>query len=159
MKRSLLKRRQPMRRKADPFETQRAFEKRLFAASAKITAARKPRKPLPKVSARGKARNAEYAKAKAAWLANGGAGDCEMVYVWKDQATSQELVRGPRGSDGCGCGNKPSRSPHHLKRRAGPLLCDIRFFCALCPADHRWVHDNEEEARRLGYLLDRPAKS
>lgn len=43
-------------------------------------------------------------------------------------------------------------SVHHTRGRVGTLLCDERFWLALCDHCHRWVHDNPEEARSVGLL-------
>ena len=41
---------------------------------------------------------------------------------------------------------------HHLRGRAGSLLCDERFWIALSKQGHRWVHENPEKARNMGFL-------
>jgi len=41
---------------------------------------------------------------------------------------------------------------HHMRGRAGSLLCDERFWIALSKQGHRWVHENPEKARNMGFL-------
>lgn len=48
---------------------------------------------------------------------------------------------------------KPSRLElHHVRGRLGPLLLDERHWMALCPACHRWVHENIEAARKRNLI-------
>ena len=44
---------------------------------------------------------------------------------------------------------------HHKAGKIGNLLTDSRYFCSLCFEHHRWVHDNDFEARELGLLVSR----
>lgn len=44
---------------------------------------------------------------------------------------------------------------HHKKSRIGDLLWDVTYFSALCSNCHIWVHENDAEARELGFLLSR----
>lgn len=44
---------------------------------------------------------------------------------------------------------------HHRAGKIGDLLTDSRYFCSLCFEHHRWVHDNDFEARELGLLVSR----
>lgn len=44
---------------------------------------------------------------------------------------------------------------HHRAGKIGDLLTDSRYFCSLCFEHHRWVHDNDFEARKLGLLVSR----
>lgn len=41
---------------------------------------------------------------------------------------------------------------HHKRGRVGRLLCDARFFLAICRPCHNWIGDNGADARRLGLL-------
>lgn len=41
---------------------------------------------------------------------------------------------------------------HHIRGRVGRLLCDKRFFLAICRPCHNWIGDNGAEARRKGLL-------
>ncbi len=50
-----------------------------------------------------------------------------------------------------GC-NLPATDLHHKKSRAYHL-CDVEIFMSICREHHTWVHDNDKEARELGYLL------
>lgn len=48
---------------------------------------------------------------------------------------------------------KPSRLElHHVRGRLGPLLLDERYWMALCPECHRWVHENIEAARKRNLI-------
>lgn len=40
------------------------------------------------------------------------------------------------------CQTRKGEHLHHKRGRAGSLLTDERFWIALCPMCHRWVHDN-----------------
>ena len=50
-----------------------------------------------------------------------------------------------------GCRGKSSEV-HHKRGRIGRLLCDTRFFVAICRRCHDWIGDNGAEARKLGLL-------
>lgn len=41
---------------------------------------------------------------------------------------------------------------HHTRGRVGRLLCDVRFWAALCRQCHDWVGANPLKARELGLL-------
>lgn len=41
---------------------------------------------------------------------------------------------------------------HHTRGRAGALLLDARYWLAVCPACHRWIHDNINEARESNLI-------
>lgn len=49
------------------------------------------------------------------------------------------------------CGGKSSEV-HHSRGRVGRLLCDARFFIAICRPCHDWIGDNGAEARKKGLL-------
>jgi hypothetical protein len=44
---------------------------------------------------------------------------------------------------------------HHVRGRAGTLLCDQRYWKLVCSCCHRWIHDNPEQARNGGWLAER----
>ena len=48
----------------------------------------------------------------------------------------------------------PSTDLHHKSGR-GPNLCNVDTFMAVCRKDHNWIHENDKEAREMGYLLTR----
>jgi hypothetical protein len=48
----------------------------------------------------------------------------------------------------------PNTEVHHTRGRLGALLTAEQFWCALCAACHRWVHDNPIEARAVGLLCE-----
>lgn len=50
------------------------------------------------------------------------------------------------------CDRKADKSPHHKRGRLGALLCDTRFWIALCRRHHDWVHANIAEARKLDLI-------
>lgn len=50
-----------------------------------------------------------------------------------------------------GCGS-PNIVLHHKKTREYHL-CDVSVFMSCCDYHHRWIHENDKEARELGYLL------
>lgn len=41
---------------------------------------------------------------------------------------------------------------HHMRGRQGSLLLDERFWLPVSSEGHRWIHDNPDKARRMGYL-------
>lgn len=113
----------------------------------------KPRKPLRKVSQRRAKENVIYEAAVKEWWA-GHDHRCEMRL-----GNLSDDVHYPRYMpDSRRCPNRANPRPHHLKKR-GKFLCDKSTFMALCDSCHvGWLHNNEEEARRLGYLTDRKPK-
>lgn len=44
---------------------------------------------------------------------------------------------------------------HHRRGRVGPLLTDLRHLLATCHRCHKWLHENIEEARTLGYICEK----
>lgn len=115
---------------------------------------RKARKPLRRSKP-----DPVYEKAVREWW-SGHDERCEMRY-------NHEGIHLPRVPDGFDpsktidtfrCSRAANPRPHHMKRR-GKFKCDINTFLGLCRACHiDWLHNNEEEARRLGYLTDRKPK-
>lgn len=147
-KRSPLKRRQPMRRaKPGPSPLIRALIAQADIMEKHGALKRKPRKPLPKVSARGKARNAEYAKARAAFIVQHD-GVCDARYNLDGRLP---WVADPRRHP-FRC-KLPATDLHHRAGRTGTLLWDKTYFSGLCVQCHAWAHSNANEARRLGYLV------
>jgi len=41
---------------------------------------------------------------------------------------------------------------HHMRGRIGRLLCDSSFWLAVSADGHRWIHENIEKARELGFV-------
>lgn len=102
--------------------------------------------------------NREYERVVQEWW-TGHDGQCEFRFwvqsKWHDAGPSPRTYLEPSTRR---CPNKAERRPHHMKKR-GRYLCAKETFLGLCfPCHIGWLHNNEEEARRLGYLLDRPAK-
>lgn len=54
------------------------------------------------------------------------------------------------------CG-APATDLHHRKGRTGALLCDSRWFAALCAHCHQHTHDQPAESYRTGLMLRRTA--
>ena len=50
-----------------------------------------------------------------------------------------------------GC-TAPAVHVHHQKKR-GKYYLDTTTFLSMCFQHHRWIHDNENEARAKGLLL------
>lgn len=153
-RKTALKRRaqpRPKLTKADPHETERDFVRRLLAANASLHAERKARKPLPKQSAKGKARNALLAVAKAEFWATHD-GQCE--FRWWIQSKWHDAGPAPYGYDESST-ERCSATATELHHRAlrGRNVCNIATFCGLCAQHHRWTHQHSNEARRLGYLI------
>ncbi len=51
--------------------------------------------------------------------------------------------------------SKRSTEVHHTRGRVGPLLCDVRFFMAVCRECHDWIGNNMDAARKLGWLCEK----
>lgn len=131
---------------------------------------RKARQPLPQVSRKLAAKLPEYNRAVKEWWA-GHDHQCEMRrYYIQGPAIGIPLERvkndmndgyyypGTRDGTNGRCQRSANPRPHHSKKR-GKFLCDKSTFLGLCDSCHLiWLHNNEEEARRVGYLTDRPAK-
>lgn len=63
--------------------------------------------------------------------------DCPVMYVWE-------------------CRSVPvTRNPHHIRGRAGALLCDSRYWLAVSKRGHQLIHENPERARHLGWLAQK----
>lgn len=59
------------------------------------------------------------------------------------------------GARCCVCGKESRLQVHHTRGRAGALLCDERFWVAVCHACHCWIHANPEKARARGLLCEK----
>lgn len=46
----------------------------------------------------------------------------------------------------------PATQCHHLRGRVGSLLMDKRFWLPVSAEGHNWIHENMEQARKLGFL-------
>lgn len=88
------------------------------------------RKPIRKVSLKRQRENREYRKLKREWR--------------------QALVLIGKWKCVC-CWRNPDQSPHHKFGR-GPNFLNMNTWIPLCKQDHDWVHNNPEEARKLGLL-------
>lgn len=53
-----------------------------------------------------------------------------------------------------GC-NMLAEDLHHIRGRVGKYLTDASNFMAVCRYHHQWIHENDTEARKLGYLKSR----
>lgn len=95
----------------------------------------KRRKPLSRISKWQKDRLAVYKKDKAWFLMTHPMCEaCRQIY-----------------------GTLPRKSVdvHHRHGRAGSLLCDMRFWTAVCRFCHDWIHRNIEAARLRGLIAQR----
>ncbi|WP_284461592.1 hypothetical protein, partial [Chryseobacterium sp.] len=99
----------------------------------------KTRKPIPKVSKKRAVENAKYTVKRLEFL-------------------------GKPENRICPVTGKEATEIHHMKKRVGfadswarvnniSLLLDTRFWLAASRIGHIWIHDNPEEAKKLGYLL------
>ena len=52
------------------------------------------------------------------------------------------------------CNERPADHIHHKRGKVGSLKSNSRFFMALCPKCHRWIHDNIAAARLNGWIAD-----
>lgn len=48
---------------------------------------------------------------------------------------------------------KEATEIHHKKGRAGELLCDIRWFMAVCDSHHKFIEDHKKWARERKLIL------
>jgi len=66
----------------------------------------------------------------------------------------------------CPITKQPTTEVHHKAGRIGfadewarlnnvPLLIDVRYFLGVSRNGHRWIEENPEEAKKLGYSVDR----
>lgn len=97
------------------------------ATERRLERSRLTRKRIRPVSKRKAAERKLYAAERDAWLAK-----------WKDCWRCLEP--------------KPLLELHHYRGRLGPLLRDQLYWMALCPACHRWVHENIEAARKRNLI-------
>lgn len=44
---------------------------------------------------------------------------------------------------------------HHVRGKIGDKLTDIKDFMSVCRGCHTWIHDNDKQARDLGFLKSR----
>lgn len=55
-----------------------------------------------------------------------------------------------KGTDTCG---RPTQQIHHMKGQQGDLLCDTRYWLAVCMHCHAYIEDHKNEARDKGVIL------
>jgi len=68
------------------------------------------------------------------------------------QRLKREWGKTPRICEYPGCYRLAEKHPHHSRGRVATLLCDVRFWKALCHCHHVYVHNNPEKARELGLI-------
>lgn len=85
----------------------------------------------------GRKADAIYAKAKREWWKQAKDGICPVM----------KLIFGKTVP--------VSKYPHHIRGRSGPLLYNPKFFLAVSPEGHEWIHKNICEAREKGWLANR----
>ncbi len=44
---------------------------------------------------------------------------------------------------------------HHRKGKEGKLLCDVKWFMAVCRHCHNWIDANPNKAREKGFIVNR----
>lgn len=93
---------------------------------------RKPPKPLKKVSDKRAGEARIYANRKKAFLRTHT--NCARCGTWK----------------GFEC-----RDLHHWAKRAGKLYLEEKLWMTLCRQCHDWVHKNEQQAQKDGWLAPR----
>ena len=89
----------------------------------------KRQKRIRRVSVKKAADLKEYANMRAIYLAN-----CDTCDV---------------------CHSERPTEVHHKRGRVGDLLTDRRHWLAVGQKCHRWIHENIEEARTLGYICEK----
>jgi hypothetical protein len=80
------------------------------------------------------------------------AAELKIYYSLKKYILSQRpycQMPSPTGSPSC---MNPATQIHHIKGRAGSLLCDVRYWIAVCPPCHQYIHDHARESRARGLM-------
>lgn len=101
------------------------------------------RKPIRQVSDRERQRREEYRKARDAYLR-----DCPYCEVCVEirRLTDDGLLVRPVLRE------HAAQDIHHVRGRAGELLCDTRHWKAVCRWSHDWIHANPALARAIDLL-------
>ena len=94
----------------------------------------KPRRPLRKMSKKREGEARQYAKCKKVFLREHP--NCARCGTWKGFAV---------------------RDLHHWAKRAGKLYLEEKLWMMLCRECHDWVHRNEQQAQKDGWLAPRGA--
>lgn len=50
------------------------------------------------------------------------------------------------------CGSTSTLDVHHVRGRAGMLLCDQRYWKLVCRTCHKHIHSHIEESRKRGWI-------
>lgn len=108
----------------------------------------KPRKGLRQVSARRKRELKEYSERREAFLARPENRWCPVWAVLVAAISSSEGRRVTRKLL-----QERTTDVHHMAGRYGKLLNDERHWMAVSRIGHKWIHDNPNEARKLGWLI------
>lgn len=92
------------------------------------------RRPLPRISKKRKGEQVIYAKRKKVFLSKHH--HCQRCDTY--------------------C-SPQNRDLHHWAKRAGKLYLEERLWVMLCRGCHDWVHRNEQQAQKDGWLAPRGA--
>lgn len=101
------------------------------ASQPKVAAQPLQRTRIAKVSDKRAEQNAEYSKLREAFL--------------KEHPVCQV------------CGSAEAEDVHHRAGRSNDLLCEVRYFLAVCRTCHNHIHDDPEFAKQNGYMILRSA--
>jgi hypothetical protein len=78
--------------------------------------------------------------------------ELKIYYSLADYVLSQRPYCEFPSSTGAATCMNPATQIHHMRGRAGPLLCDVRFWLAVCDKCHKYIHEHGKEARKRGVL-------
>lgn len=87
----------------------------------------KPRKPIPRQSARRKVEARQYAKLRVAFL--GERPKCEI------------------------CGKRASQDVHHTRGRYNGQYLAVTSWMAVCRYCHDYLHQHPKQAREMGWII------
>jgi hypothetical protein len=77
--------------------------------------------------------------------------ELKIYYSLKKYILSQRPYCQIPSANGTPCLNRAT-GIHHVKGRAGELLCDVRFWLAVCPQCHDYIHAHAKESRARGLM-------
>lgn len=115
-------------------DAERAKAKAAAKLAKHFAKAKPPRKRVSRTSDAQRVRNAAYKPVAAAYKENNPLCHCcGPFFYWPARATTDV---------------------HHSRGKLGALLCDTRFFFAVCRECHNWIGDHPDWARAIGLLCE-----
>lgn len=111
-------------------EDQECISAKLEYQANKMSGAKKPQKPIKKVSDKRSVENLQYSADR-------------IVFLGKPENKICPITK------------KPTTDVHHKKGRVGSLFLDQRYWVALSREGHKYVEENPEWAKTNGFSLNR----